>query len=139
MLLTRALVEAIPHVLEVVKQYRRKLLNGEIPVWDLIVTKHLSKDPKRYRQKVSQVIAAEQLMKEGAEISAGQNLRFVFTSANNRRYERRVLAEQLIDANTNSDFQKYLSLLYSAAASLLSPFGYTTRDVQNKANATLLT
>ena len=98
---SKEFVEAIPQALDVVKQYRRKLLNGEIPVWDLIVTKHLSKDHKRYRQKVSQVIAAEQLMKEGAKISGGQNLRFVFTSAENRRYERRVLAEELIGANTN--------------------------------------
>jgi DNA polymerase elongation subunit (family B) len=123
--------------LNVVKQYKRKLLNGEIPVWDLIVRKHLSKDPKRYRQKVSQVIAAEQLMKEGAQISAGQNLRFIFTSASNKRYERRVLAEELIGTNTNFDVQKYLSLLYSVAANLLSSFGYTARKVQNRVKSEL--
>jgi hypothetical protein len=33
----------IPTALDVVKEYRRRLLEGEVPVWDLIVTKRMSK------------------------------------------------------------------------------------------------
>ncbi len=121
--------EKIPDVLKIVKDYRQRLLNGEIPTWNLIVTKHLSKNPKRYKQKVSQVIAAEQLMKGGAEIHAGKNIRFLFTDTENRRHERRVRAEQLIEENTNSDFRKYLLLLYSSASNLLSFSGYTTKAI----------
>jgi DNA polymerase elongation subunit (family B) len=89
----------------------------------------LSKNLKRYKQKVSQVIAAEQLMKEGVEIHAGKNIRFLFTDAENKRHERRVIAEQLIEVNTNSDIRKYLLLLYSAASSLLSFSGYTAKTI----------
>jgi len=98
----------------------------------LIITKHLSKDPKRYKQMVSQVIAAEQLMKEGVEVSAGKNVRFLFTSAENKRYERRVAAEELIEKNANSDIKKYLLLLYSAAANMLSPFGYSVKTIYDE-------
>ena len=122
-------VQKIPEVLKVVREYREKLLAGEVSVWDLIVTKHLSKDIRNYRQRVSQVIAAEQLMKEGVEVSAGKNVRFLFTSAENKRYERRVTAEELIEKSTSSDVKKYLLLLYSAAANLLSPFGYASKDI----------
>lgn len=62
----------IPEALDVIKQYRSKLLNDEVPVWDLIVTKHLSKQSRKYKQQVSQVIAAEQLIKEGREVHAGK-------------------------------------------------------------------
>ncbi len=122
-------VRKVPEALKVAREYREKLLAGEVSVWDLIVTKHLSKDIKNYRQRVSQVIAAEQLIKEGAEVSAGKNVRFLFTSAENKRYERRVTAEELIEKNTNSDIKKYLLLLYSAAANLLNPFGYSVERV----------
>ena len=122
-------VAKIPEALKVIKEYRRKLLTGEVPIWDLIVTKHLSKNPKDYKQRVSQVIAAEQLSKEGVEVSAGKNVRFLFTSAENTRYERRVKAEELIEKGTNSDIKKYLLLLYAAASNLLSPFGYSAKDV----------
>jgi DNA polymerase elongation subunit (family B) len=122
-------IQKIPEALEVVRKYREKLLSGEVSVWDLIITKHLSKDIRNYRQRVSQVIAAEQLLKEGVDVSAGKNVRFLFTSAENKRYERRVKAEELIEKGTSMDVKKYLLLLYSAASNLLSPFGYSPKDI----------
>jgi DNA polymerase elongation subunit (family B) len=121
--------QRIPEALEVVKKYRQKLLDGEVPIWDLIVTKHLSKNPKRYRQHVSQVIAAEQLMKEGANVHAGNNIRFLFTHAEDKRHNRRVRAAQLIEEDVNPDIRKYLLLLYSSAANLLSFQGFTAKSV----------
>src|SRR4030065_1363257 len=105
------------------------MLNGEVPVWDLIVTKHLSKNPEKYKQHVSQVIAAEQLIKEGAEVHAGKNIRFLFTDAENKRHDRRVKAEQLMEKKTNADTKKYLLLLYASAAGILSFSGYTTESI----------
>jgi DNA polymerase elongation subunit (family B) len=125
----REFLERIPEALKVVKDYRQRLLNGEVPVWDLIVTKHLSKQPQKYKQHVSQVIAAEQLMREGAEVHAGKNIRFLFTDAENKRYEHRVKAEQLIEKGVNADAKKYLLLLYASAANLLSFAGYTAESV----------
>ncbi len=122
-------MEKVPDALKTVKEYRERLLDGDVPIWDLIVTKHLSKHPRRYVQRVSQVIAAEQLMKEGAEVHAGNNIRFLFTNAKDKRYERRVKAEQLIENSINPDTKKYLLLLYASAANILSFAGYTVKSV----------
>ena len=126
---SREFMAKIPEALGVVKEYRKRLLDGDVPVWDLIVTKRLSKPPDRYRQKVSQVIAAEQLMKEGADVHAGRNVKFLFTDATNKRYRRRVMAEQLIERGVNPDLKKYLLFLYASAAGLLGFAGYTTEKV----------
>jgi len=126
---SKTFIEKIPHALNIVKEYRRKIIDGEVPIWDLIITKRLSKNPENYKQRVSQVIAAEQLLQEGVEVSAGKKVRFLFTSAKNKRYERRVRAEELIEENTNSDLKKYLLLLYSAASNILSPFYYSAKDI----------
>lgn len=122
-------MEKIPEALDVVKAYRERLLEGNVPVWDLIVTKRLSKHPSRYRQRVSQVIAAEQLIKEGAEVHAGKNVKFLFTDSTNKKYKRRVRAEQLIERGVNPDLKKYLLLLYASATGLLNFAGYTTEKV----------
>ena len=119
----------IPDALDIVKAYRQKLLDGDVELWELIITKHMSKSPDRYKQRVSQVIAAEQLMKEGAEIHAGNSVRFLFTHAEDKRHDRRVKAEQLIQKGVNPDVRKYLLLLYSSAANLLSFAGYTTDSI----------
>ena len=129
---SREFLEKIPEALKVLREYRQKLLAGEVSIWDLIITKHMSKDPKNYKQMVSQVIAAKQLMKEGAEVAAGKNIKFLFISAENKHYERRVKAEELIEKNTNSDTKKYLLLLYASAASMFSPFGYSAGTIYDE-------
>jgi len=126
---SKAFIEKIPDALKVVRECRKRLIDGEVSIWDLIIAKRLSKNLESYKQKVSQVIAAEQLLKEGVEVSAGKSVRFLFTSAKNKRYERRVRAEELIEGNMSSDVRKYLLLLYSAASNLLSPFGYSAKDI----------
>ena len=122
-------MQKIPDALKVVRDYRRRLLEGDVPVWDLIVTKHMSKQPSKYKQHVSQVIAAEQLMREGREVPAGKNVSFVFTDTANKRFDRRVRAEQLIERGVNLDVKRYLLLLYASAANLLGSAGYTTESV----------
>ena len=129
---SRQFLEKIPDALKILRDYRKKLLAREIPIWDMIITKHLSKNPDRYKQMVSQVIAAKQLMKEGADVGGGKNVRFLFTSAENKRYERRVIAEELLEKNTESDIKKYLLLLYASAANMFSPFGYSIRTIYDE-------
>ena len=128
---TTELRKKIPSALDVVKSYREKLLNNEVPVEDLIVTKRMSRRPDRYRQHVSQVIAAEQLIKEGAEVHAGNSVKFLFTHSTDKRHDRRVKAAQLIEKGVEPDTGKYLTLLYSSAANLLSFEGYTTQSIYN--------
>jgi len=128
---SKEFMERIPLALNVIKAYRQKLINGDVAIGDLIVTKHLSKNPKHYKQHVSQVIAAEQLIEQGAEINAGKNVHFLFTDSVNKRFERRVKAEQLLDNRVNPDTKKYLQLLYASGASLLSFSNYTIKTVQD--------
>jgi DNA polymerase elongation subunit (family B) len=124
-------MQKIPEALNVIKAYRLKLIDGEVPIEDLIISKHLSKNPKHYKQHVSQVIAAEQLMREGSEVHAGKSVHFVFTDSTNKRFERRVKAEQLLDKGVNPDTRKYLQLLYASAASLLSFSNYSIKNVHD--------
>jgi len=128
---TAELRQRISSALDVVKRYRQKLLDGDMPIGDLIITKRMSRNPERYHQHVSQVIAAEQLIKEGAEVHAGNSIRFVFTHSKAKRHDRRVKAAQLIEKGIEPDTQKYLLLLYSAAANLLSFEGFTTQSIYN--------
>ncbi len=126
--------QKIPETLNVVKAYRKRLIAGEVPACDLIMTRHLSKDPQQYRQHVSQLIAAEQLAKQGAEIHAGNNVAFLFTDSKNKRFHRRVIAEKLMEKNMTPDTKKYLLLLYASAETLLSVKGYTAKSICDEVN-----
>jgi DNA polymerase elongation subunit (family B) len=127
-------LQKIPQIFGVIKKCRQKLIDGEVPVWDLIISKRLSKHPKHYKQQVSQAIAAEQLISEGAEVQAGNSITFLFTSSKNKRYNRRVRAKQLIEQDVKADVRQYLLLLYSSAANLLSFLGYNTKTIFDAVN-----
>jgi DNA polymerase elongation subunit (family B) len=114
--------------------YRQKLINGEVAVGNLIMTRHLSKNPKHYKQHVSQLIAAEQLIKQGADIHAGNNVTFLFTDSKNKRFNRRVIAEELMENGANPDIRKYLLMLYASAETLLSVKGYTAKSICDAVN-----
>jgi DNA polymerase-2 len=126
--------QKIPEALNVVKMYRQKLINGEVAGGDLIMTRHLSKNPKHYKQHVSQLIAAEQLIKQGVDIHAGNNVTFLFTDSKNKRFNRRVIAEKLMENGANPDTRKYLLLLYASAETLLSVKGYTAKSICDAVN-----
>jgi DNA polymerase elongation subunit (family B) len=129
---SKEFIQKIPYAIRILKNHREKLLAGEISIRDLIITKHLSKDLHSYKHNVSQVIAARQLLKEGVEIAGGKNIKFLFTNAENKRYERRVIAEPLIEKNTESDIKKYLLLLYTSAFTLFNPFGYSVKTIYDE-------
>ncbi|HSQ48310.1 MAG TPA: hypothetical protein VLL96_01345, partial [Candidatus Deferrimicrobiaceae bacterium] len=80
------------------------------------------------------LIAAEQLIKEGAEIHAGNNITFLFKDSKNRHPHRRVVAEQLIEKDINADTRRYLLLLYASAANMLSFKGYTEKTIHDAIN-----
>ncbi len=128
-------LELSRQALDVVKSYRKKLLDGDVPVWDLIITKRLSKELTDYSQNVSQMIAGKQLQQNGFEVYAGKSIKFLFTSATNKR-QRRIKSKELIDERTNHDVMKYLFLLYSAASNIMSPFNYSIKDVQDYVKGT---
>jgi DNA polymerase elongation subunit (family B) len=123
--------QKIPDALDVVKKYRKRILEREVPTQDLVVSKRLSKDSEAYHAYVSQRIAAKQLRRAGIEAPAGRTVRFIYTDVANRRYERRVRAEALIETGTNADVKKYVLLLYSAAFDILNPFGYSVEKIRD--------
>jgi DNA polymerase elongation subunit (family B) len=128
------LIQKVPDAIAVLRNYRQKLIDREIPLADLLITRHLSKSPQQYRQHVSQLIAAKQLLEQGVDVQAGNSIRFVFTNAESRRHSRRVVAEQLVGKNLNSDTKKYLMLLYASASDLLTFAGYTPKTVCDAVN-----
>ncbi|MGD6934782.1 MAG: DNA polymerase domain-containing protein [Candidatus Bathyarchaeia archaeon] len=128
------LIQKVPDAIDVLRNYRQKLIDREIPLADLLISRHLSKNPMQYRQHVSQLIAAKQLLEQGVDVQAGNSVRFIFTNAESWRHSRRVVAEQLVGKNLNADTQKYLMLLYASAADLLSFAGYTPKTVCDAVN-----
>ncbi len=128
---SKEFMERIPCAIDVVKKYASALIRRKVPLEQLLITKQLSFGPLEYSHDIFQAIAAKQLLSAGVDISAGQIIRYLITDAENKKPNRRVRAAELIDENTNYDLKKYIELLFSAAANILSPFGYKIETVKD--------
>ncbi len=126
---SKEFMERIPEALDVLGDYVRRLVEGAVSVGDLLIAKRLSLRPSEYAHDVFQAVAAKQLVKAGVDVSAGQTVQYLITNAESKSAMQRVKPAQLLDAGVRYDSQKYVGLLLLSAANILSPFGYTTKNL----------
>jgi DNA polymerase elongation subunit (family B) len=84
------------------------------------MTKQLSKDPAEYEHKVAQALAAKQLVQEGIQASAGQNVSYTIEHGRGGT-GKCVSPSEPIDGPINCDVEQYTQLLLDAVKALLSP------------------
>jgi len=122
---SKEFMERIPEALDVLRNYARRLTESKVSAKDLLIAKRLSLHPLEYAHDILQAIAAKQLMKAGVDISAGQTVQYLITNSRSKRVYLRVKPEPLLNAGVHYDSRKYMELLLSSAANILSLFGYT--------------
>jgi DNA polymerase elongation subunit (family B) len=116
---------AIPDALKVLREYSRKIFEGECEIEDMIFTARISHSLQDYRQSNNNTAAMKQFQKEGITIQPGQSIRYVITDSASKSYMKRVKIAELVDEDTGYDRSKYNEFLLRAAESILLPFGYT--------------
>ncbi len=116
--------ELVPQAVKVLHAHVDRIRSGRVPAEYLVIRKNLSKDPKQYSHRVPQAIAAEQLRRNGLEVSAGQTVGYVILDSA-KRSVKDVVAAGLLDGNVEYDVESYVSLLADGFAELLSPFGFS--------------
>ena len=115
-------MQRISEAFHMYRKYADKILNGEVSLKDLTLSKRISKNPDEYAGNVQQAIAAKQLQRRGLDVAAGQIVGYVIMDADNKRPERRILAAQLAKVSVRYDAGQYVSLLEEALHNILSPF-----------------
>ena len=100
-----------------------KLMNGEVHITDLVISKLLRQDIQKYRSLFPHVAAAIRLNVSGVTAARGDNIQYVHTDSNHADPLHRVTPAKLISTQ-NYDRQRYLEMLLDSAESVLSVFGF---------------
>jgi DNA polymerase elongation subunit (family B) len=116
--------DAVPCVLDVVRNYANEILSGSVDATELVFTTHTRHRLEEYKQKGSQAAALYQLREQGVDIQPGQAVQYVLTDHRSRYYHNRVKVAEMVDPDTVYDRMKYYDITLRAAESLLRPFGY---------------
>jgi DNA polymerase I len=112
-------LDQIPNAYAICQNYINRLYDDDVDLRDLILNSTLTRDPNEYRATSRAAVVAQQLVKAGRELHAGQKVRYVMTSANSENPLRRVCALELFNAATRFDSEAYANLCKRAFENLI--------------------
>jgi DNA polymerase elongation subunit (family B) len=110
----------VPECVEVFLKYADAIRGREVPAEDLAYSRNLSRTPDEYSNRTLQASVAAQLAEEGADLHAGEGVRYVITDYGSRGSKRAAPLE--FGSSRRYDAGRYVALLAEACASVLAPF-----------------
>jgi DNA polymerase elongation subunit (family B) len=102
--------------------HARSLLEHRAPLGGLVFTRNLSRSPGEYANRSLTASVADQLVREGMELHAGEAVQYVITDYRSRSPGRRAVPFELADERTAYDAGRYVELLAEACSTVLKPF-----------------
>ncbi len=112
-------LQRIPEAYATCQRYIEKLWQDDVDFRDLILHTRLTRDPDDYRATSRAAIVAQQLVKSGRDLHAGQKVRYILTSADSPSPVRRVKAIELVDTTMRYDAKAYARLCERAFENLI--------------------
>ena len=111
------------HALMYITQSIDKLMNGEVQITDLVISKLLRQNIEKYRALFPHVSAAIRLNISGVIANQGDSIQYVHTDSNHADPLYRITPAKLL-ASEEYDREKYLEMLLDSAETVLSIFGF---------------
>jgi DNA polymerase elongation subunit (family B) len=100
-----------------------KIMNGEVQITDLVISKLLRQNIEKYRSLFPHVAAAIRLNISGLITNRGDDIQYVYTDSKHSDPLNRIVPAKLISSE-NYDKEKYLEMLLDSAEAVLSIFGF---------------
>ena len=100
-----------------------KLMNGEVQINDLVISKLLRQNIEKYKSLFPHVSAAIRLNVSGATANRGDTIQYVYTDSSHTDPLQRITPASLISSK-EYDKEKYLEMLLDSAEVVLSIFGF---------------
>ncbi|MFQ5871857.1 MAG: DNA polymerase domain-containing protein, partial [Candidatus Geothermarchaeales archaeon] len=111
-----------------IRETIRKVMEGGVPLEDLVVTKYLRKPISAYKSAFPHVSAARQLTARGKLLKKGEKVAYVFVDADHENPLCRVQAVEDPINVQRYDTGKYRVMVLDAAETVLSQLGFSKRE-----------
>ena len=128
---SKEFLERIPHAIQVLHEYGKKIINGNVDKNTLIFTTRVSRDVSEYKVNNLVKSALLQLRDLDIHVEPGQSVKYLVTNEHVSDYKKRVCIAELIDNNREIDVDFYLRHIAKCGESILVPFGYTIEKLES--------
>jgi hypothetical protein len=100
-----------------------KLMNGEVQINDLVISKLLRQNIEKYKSLFPHVSAAIRLNVSGANANRGDTIQYVHTDSSHTDPLQRITPANLVSSK-EYDKEKYVEMLLDSAEAVISIFGF---------------
>ena len=110
-----------PEAVEAAKVVLRRVLDGAVPLSDLVFTVAVSRAADEYRANTCPAAALRQLARRGVDVAPGEVVRYVVTDLESRDPAQKVVEARLMKGDETYDREAYAKAVRRALESLTPP------------------
>jgi DNA polymerase elongation subunit (family B) len=114
----------IPEALSVARSHLDRLRKGEADPRELVIRRHITRDPEEYTTRTVTAEASQALSEAGIVLAPGEMVEYVVVDASGKRKPEKAKALALYALEDGYDIEHYTELALKAVETLLLPFGY---------------
>ncbi len=114
----------VPDLLAKAGEYLTILRRGEANPLELVVRRHISREPEEYANNSANAVVARSLDEAGIRLEPGEMVEYIIVDASGKRKPEKAKAVALYAFEDGYDIDKYSEMALKAAETLLLPFGY---------------
>ncbi|HLP17190.1 MAG TPA: DNA polymerase domain-containing protein [Bacteroidota bacterium] len=120
----------VPEALDAAKAFVDALYRGTASPYDLIIKRHISKDPFEYENRSINAIVSQTLVEAGVKLSPGESIEYIITDASGKRDPRKASPLALYALDDGYDADKYADFVIEAVETMLEPLGYSKEKIR---------
>lgn len=121
---------SLPAAVDVLREAAARLRSNTVPVHELVVCSRVTRSPDQYAVNTLVKAALLQLQDADVAVEPGQSVRYLVTHEASPHYRDRVRTIETFTGTEQADSAYYVRQLATCGESLLSPFGYTSEELE---------
>lgn len=121
----------VPALLAKVAEFMTVLRRGKADPMELVIRRHLLREPEEYTTNTVNASAAKALEEAGIHLAAGEMVDYVVVDATGKKRPEKSRPVALYALEDGYDIEFYTTLALKAVETLLLPFGYPLERLQD--------
>ncbi|MBP1678116.1 MAG: polB [Bacteroidetes bacterium] len=116
--------QLVPEVLAKAEEHIRRLQGGQADPMELVVRRHITREPDGYANRSASAEVAKALQETGITLAPGEMIEYVIVDASGKRKPEKARPLALYSMDDGYDIAAYMTMALKAVETLLLPFGY---------------
>ena len=120
----------VPALLDIAREHIAVLRSGKADPMELVMKKHISKEPDEYTNNSVNAVVAKMVQAMGVPLEPGESIEFIIVDQSGKKKPEKAKPLALYAFEDGYDIEQYTEFALRAVEVLLLPFGYDVKKLK---------